>query len=253
MHAPETSLYNAIIITCIIFGSVIILLIVAMMRQHRRNIDLYKLKISAEISTLEKERSRIASDLHDDLGPMLSAIKFKISSIEPNNDDKELLLQAESYIDDVLQKLRQISNDLMPGTLLRKGLTYAVDEFIQRVSGYHRLVITFSHTEIPSLPNDISINLYRIILEIIHNALKHSFGTHLNINLSGDEKKIALKTEDNGKGFDIFTANKNFKGLGLRNILSRTELLGGDMYVESAPGEGTSYSISIPLDQNDNT
>lgn len=208
---------------------------------------MYKMKISAEITTLENERSRISADLHDDLGPMLSAIKFKISNVDAEGDDYAQLRQAESYIDDVIQKLRQISNDLMPGTLLRKGLAFAVEEFIQKVSGLHNLSINFVHNQISSLPDETCINLYRIILEIIHNALKHSQATVLNIRLSATDKVIKLETSDNGKGFDYLLANKNYKGLGLRNILSRTELLGGEMYVESAPGEGTSYNITIPL------
>ena len=247
MHAPEITIYNAVIFTFLIFGTIVTLLIVSMMKQHKRNIDLYKMKISAEITTLENERKRISADLHDDLGPMLSAIKFKISSVDAADEDLVQLEQAESYIDDVIQKLRQISNDLMPGTLLRKGLSFAVEEFIQKVSGLHNLVINFKHTPIPSLPDEACVNLYRIILEIIHNALKHSQATNLDISLTVSDKKLKLATSDNGKGFDYLVANKKFKGLGLRNILSRTELLGGEMYVESAPGEGTSYVITIPV------
>jgi signal transduction histidine kinase len=247
MHETEITIYNAVIFTFLIFGTIVTLLIVSMMRQHNRNIELYKMKISAEITTLENERKRISADLHDDLGPMLSAIKFKISSVDAEDEDLEQLKQAESYIDDVIQKLRQISNDLMPGTLLRKGLAFAVEEFIQKVSGLHNLVINFTHSSIPSLPDETCVNLYRIILEIVHNALKHSHATNLNINLSASEKRLKLSTADNGKGFDYLSANKKYKGLGLRNILSRTELLGGEMYVESASGEGTSYVITIPV------
>ncbi len=247
MHAPEITIYNAVIFTFLIFGTIVTLLIISMMKQHKRNIELYKMKISAEITTLENERKRISADLHDDLGPMLSAIKFKISSVDAVDEDLDQLEQAEAYIDDVIQKLRQISNDLMPGTLLRKGLSFAVEEFIQKVSGLHNLVINFKHTPIPSLPDEACVNLYRIILEIIHNALKHSQATNLDITLTVNDKRLKLATSDNGKGFDYLTANKRYKGLGLRNILSRTELLGGEMYVESAPGEGTSYVITIPV------
>ena len=208
---------------------------------------MYKSKLSAEIATLEKERARISADLHDDLGPMLSAIKFKMSGLEVGTEDAETLTEAEHYIDDVIKKLRMISNDLLPGTLLRKGLAFATEEFIHNVRNTNNMAISFSYGNIPPLRTELCVNLYRIIQEIIHNAIKHSGASKMTVRLDATDHLMQLVCSDNGKGFDHNKANKEKTGLGLRNVWSRTELLQGDLYLESAPGEGTTYTIELPL------
>jgi signal transduction histidine kinase len=96
-------------------GVVLIYFIVTIVRHQRRNIRLYKSKILAEITTLEKERARIASDLHDELGPILSAVKFKINSLDIHNDeDQNLLDKSNKNIDEIIRRMREISNDLLP-------------------------------------------------------------------------------------------------------------------------------------------
>lgn len=249
MHATENSIYYAILIICLVVGCIIGFFIVSLIRQHRKNIELYKLKVSAEISTLEKERARISADLHDDLGPMLSAVKFKIGSAEAHGEDVELLKDAEHYIDDVIRKMRMISNNMLPGTLMRKGLEFAVTEFLSQASTGTAMKISFSHNDIPVLYDDLKINLYRIVQEIVHNAMKHSHASQMKIELFATDKIITLRSSDNGRGFDHQKAGKENTGLGLRNLLSRTELLQGELFIESTPGKGTSYNIEIPLER----
>lgn len=246
MHAQEITFYHAVIIAFLVFGLVCGCFIFVMFRQHRRNIELYKAKLGAEITTLETERQRIANDLHDDLGPLLSAIKFNIGGIETNTEDEQLVKVAEKYLDDVVQKLRQISNDLMPVTLTRKGLTYAIEEFMEKVKGSSHLKIQFSYPEMPTLPDETNINLYRVLLEIIHNALKHSNADVLSIALQISKNDISIETKDNGTGFNVSKTIQHNTGRGLSNILNRTELMGGELFIESAPNAGTSYSITIP-------
>lgn len=246
MHAQEITFYHAVIISFLIFGLVCAFFIILMFRQHRRNIELYKAKLGAEITTLENERQRIANDLHDDLGPMLSAIKFNIGEIETNAADKQLVTDAEKYLDEVVHKLRQISNDLMPATLIRKGLTYAIEEFIARVNTGTQLKIQFSYPEMPPLPDMVNINLYRVLLEIIHNTLKHAKATTLDIGIRVNKNEISIITIDNGGGFLVSGMIRETGGRGLSNIMNRTELIGGEVFIESHAGKGTSYSIIIP-------
>ncbi len=247
MYAPEATILSTILITFVVFGGIIGFFIFSMIKQHRKNIEMYKSKLSAEITTLEKERARISADLHDDLGPMLSVIKMKVSSIDVNPEDEPLLEEAEGYIDGVIKKIRLISNDLLPGTLLRKGLVFAIQEFIQIIGSAKNMKISFTHDTIPSLPRELCVNLYRIVQEITHNAVKHSGADHLKISLNVINDKLILVCSDNGKGFDYNKAGKERSGLGLRNLWSRTELLHGDLYLESNPGEGTTYTIEFPL------
>lgn len=215
--------------------------------QHRRNIELYKSKIAAEITTLEKERARIAADLHDDIGPMLSAIKFKIGGVESDIEGILLLKESGGHIDEVIKKLRLISNNLLPPTLRRKGLVFAVEEFIQQTGNSNKMKIDFTYRDIPILETELSVNLYRIIQEIVHNAIKHSDAHNMKINLSAANNILQLICFDNGRGFNYFKAHKDKTGLGLRNVWSRTELLHGDVFFESKPGEGTNYTIEVPI------
>lgn len=247
MDAHETTIYTTILIVSIVGGSIIIFFILSMMRQHRRNIALYKSKIKAEITTLENERSRVSADLHDELGPLLFTVKFKISSVESTPEDQKVLEEASSYLDDIIQRIREISNDLMPGTLLRKGVFLAIEEFIEGLSKNTPVHILFTYPTIVDLSKEKAINLYRIVQEIIHNTLKHSKATDLEIELIATDSKITLHSHDNGIGFDYLTKTRENTGLGLRNLLSRTELMGRDLYVEAKPGDGTSYTIEIPL------
>jgi signal transduction histidine kinase len=247
MDANETKIYTTVLISCVVGGGILLFFIISLIRHHRRNIALYKSKVRAEITTLENERFRVSADLHDELGPLLFTVKFKISSIEVNHEDQELVEEASSHLDDIIQRIRDISNDLMPGTLLRKGVHFAIEEFVDNIVKTTALQISFTYSDISEIPQEKAINLYRIVLEIIHNTLKHARATFLNIGMSSSENKLILVTVDNGIGFDYSVEKKENAGLGLRNLLNRTELMNGDIYIESEPGKGTKYQIEIPL------
>ncbi len=255
MDPHQTKIYTAILITSLIIGSILLYFIVSLIQQQRRNRRLYLSKIQAEISTLENERTRIAGDLHDELGPLLSAIKMKLSSIETESREDEITMQETAeHITDIIHRLREISNDLMPNTLLRKGLTFAIEEFINKFSGSllpgeqaTSLKINFKHRDIPELSKEITINLYRIVQEIIHNTIKHSKASILNIELIAIDNKVILSTEDNGTGFNYKVAMIENNGLGLRSLVSRNDIMQGDFYIESQLGKGTIYTVEIPI------
>jgi signal transduction histidine kinase len=122
----------------------------------------------------------------------------------------------------------------------------ALEEFIPSVNKSNGLEIKFAHSKIPDLSLEKSINLYRILQEIIHNTIKHANASDLRIELKIEKNIIVLLTQDNGKGFDYNRTSKDQKGLGLRNLLSRTEVIGGSMYIESQPNKGTKYTFEIP-------
>jgi len=248
MDAQQTTLFTAILITTFFVGGILIYFIIILIRQQRRNARLYRSKILAEITTLENERARIANDLHDELGPLLSAIKFKLSSIEINNADDEIQMEESSkHLNDIIIRMREISNNLMPSSLLRKGLVVALDEFVRKMPASTGLQINFKHSNIPELGKEKTINTYRIVQEIVHNTIKHADASLLNIELKMENGKMILLTQDNGKGFDYAFATKENTGLGLRSLLSRTDIMNGNLYIESNKGEGAKYSIEIPV------
>ena len=247
MDAQQTKIYTAIIIAALVIGSILIYFIVSLIQQQRKNSRLFKEKIKAEITTLENERSRVSADLHDELGPLLFSVKFKLSGLETTAEDHDAVEAATAYIDDIIQRIRDISNDLMPGTLVRKGVLYAIEEYIDGLSKNETLKITFTHTDIPELDKAKAINIYRLVMEIIHNTLKHAKAGFLDIEFKRDGDRLILTTQDNGTGFDYEAMKLNNGGLGLRSMLNRAEVMEGDMYVESGPGKGTNYIIEIPI------
>jgi signal transduction histidine kinase len=250
MDTHETKIYVALLIVVGFMGIFLLFFVITILRHQRRNQELYKAKVNAEITTMEKERTRIASDLHDDLGPMLSAVKLLINDLElRGEDDKATLVRANGYIDDVLLQLRTISNDLVPQALNRKGLVVAVDEFISELNEKRAMHIDFTFTKDLDIPSSKGIHLWRIIHEMIHNADKHANASKMEILLEEKNEKLILNLHDNGCGFDSKDLITVQKGLGLKNILSRVEALKGNLYIDSNPRSGTAYSIEIPTKQ----
>lgn len=252
MDAKEASFYTTVLIISVIVGVIIIYFIVSIIRQQRRNLILYRKSILTEITTLEKERSRIASDLHDEIGPVLSAIKFRVDSF--NLQDEADQLESEKtlqQIDGLIQRMREISFNLMPSTLIRKGLAVALREFIDYCNkNDSSLKIIFRNEESLLLHEQQSVNLYRIAQEVIHNAIRHSQATELKLELRRDKNKIVFASFDNGMGFNYDNKFSESTGYGLRNLLSRAEIMGGKMFVESKKGKGTTYIFEIPVNDD---
>src|SRR6187402_3452949 len=207
MDAKETSLYTAILIVSIIVATIIIFFIISIIRQQRKNVELYRKNVLAEITAMEKERARIAADLHDELGPMLSAIKLKIGSFElTDEDDKREAKKTDDHIDSLMKRMREISYDLIPNTLIRKGLVVALKQFTDFINESDGLKINFKADDDISPEQNKSIHIYRIAQEVINNTIRHSGAKLLNINLKQENGTLILATTDDGEGFDHHAA-----------------------------------------------
>ena len=170
MDAKETTFYTSVLIICAVLGIIITYFIISIIRQHRRSLQLHKQSIYMEITTLEKERARMAADLHDEVGPILSAVKLRLNSLDIHNEaDAQEVETTNQQIDQLLKRMREISFDLMPTSLIRKGLPAALNEFIEYCNKSNELNIRFQYEEV-ELSQQQAINLYRIIQEIIHNT-----------------------------------------------------------------------------------
>lgn len=248
MDPSEKELYNSLLIVVGVVGIILLYFIITIIRYQRRSLRLHKEKIQAEIDTLEKERKRIASDLHDELGPLLSAVKLQINSLDITEPgDQQVIDTSSSHIDTIITKLREISNNLMPNTLMRKGLKRAIEEFIVNSQQASGLQIKFVCPQELALDKQKEINIYRIIQELLHNTIKHARATYLIIQITVENNSLLLMTADDGKGFDYFAKAKDNPGLGLRNLQSRAEVMGGDIACLSEPGKGTMYTFEIPV------
>ena len=248
MDATEKGYYDALLMVAVVVGIILLYFIITAVRYQRRSQRLHKERIKAEIETLENERRRIAADLHDELGPLLSAVKLGINNLDTRvAEDLRQIERSSQHIDSIIKKLREISNDLMPNTLLRKGLRAALEEFIENSRQAYRLPVKFICEQELQLDQNKEINLYRIVQEIMHNTIKHAKASMLIIKISTQDNRLFLMSADNGIGFDYISKNHDNLGLGLRNLQSRTEVMGGEFTCNAEPGKGTAYTIEIPL------
>jgi signal transduction histidine kinase len=238
--------YTTVFISLLI-AVIIIFFVVSIIAYHRRYIQLQRDRLVAEISILENERKRIAADLHDSIGPMLSTIKLNIHSIDVTEEHDQLIVRKSStYIDEVIKNLRQISHNLLPATLERKGLAEALHEFITQAPATPQ--IRFHTSGAIDIPKEKEIHVFRIIQEIVHNTLKHAEAKQLQIVLSREPDFFLILVKEDGKGFDVHKAKVESTGLGMKSLAIRTDILGGSLQIASEPGQGTNYFVKIPLE-----
>ena len=238
-------LFYTVIVTSLLIAIIIIYFVISILRYHRRYIRLQKERIHAEITMQEMERKRIANDLHDSLGPLLSTAKLYIHSISVSSDeDKQLLDRAGTYIDETITGLREISYNLVPGSLSRNGLTEALKEYINRLNTARVLNIELIIDGPISVAKENEVHLFRIIQEIIHNTVKHAKATNLQLKFTRDEGDQLIVITDDGIGFDPAGIRKS-GGLGLKSIESRCEMLNASMQLISAKGKGCKYVIKF--------
>jgi two-component system NarL family sensor kinase len=203
------------------------------------------------IEAEEKERRRIASDLHDGVGQLFSAVKLNLSSLLErvsfnNTDEKALADKTLDMVDESCKEVRTIAHQMMPNILLKTGLATAIEDFIGKIDSRHLKINLATYNMDSRLDSSIETVLYRVVQECVNNVIKHSQATLLDINLARETDNISVTIEDNGKGFN--TADKSkFDGIGLKNIITRVEYLQGTVDISSDMNKGTLIAIYIPL------
>jgi signal transduction histidine kinase len=203
---------------------------------NKRQAELFNMTASIQ----DNERKRIAQDLHDGIGSLLSAAKLKLSSVQQRTPVAETL----HLIDDATAELRSISHNLMPATLSKLGLIAALQNMIDRLNSKETKINLIIHGIDERLQEEMEIFTYRIISELMNNVVKHSNSTEATIQVIKYPTAINITIEDNGIGFD--TNEQQHKGIGLTNIRSRVEYLKGTMHIDSSTGKGTTVVIDIP-------
>jgi signal transduction histidine kinase len=243
----DDKIFYITIFISLLIAVIIVFFVVSIISYHRRYIRLQRERIMAEITILENERKRIAADLHDSMGPLLSTIKLNIHSITVADErDNQIIAKSSTYIDEVIRGLRQISHNLLPATLERKGLTEALHEFIRQVSEKQPLEIKFHTSGQIDIPPEKEIHIFRIIQEITHNTLKHARATQLQIVLTRESGFYLVLIKENGTGFDVKKARAESSGLGMKSLAIRTDILRASLSIDSVPGQGTNYFVKIP-------
>jgi two-component system, NarL family, sensor kinase len=232
-----------LVILTVFFSS---LVIIFQKNIRRKQQQLFK----AVLETQEKEQQRIGKDLHDEMGPLLSAAKLNLEALKASADTRAA--NSISYInmllDEAVKGVRNSAHDLMPSTLEKFGLIAAIEELCSRVNNVGKIKILLEHQDLEETELDplTRLNIYRIIQEIINNTLKHSGASELLLTFDRRKKNLSITTRDNGVGFNPETARN---GIGLRNIESRVKLLNGEYDVKTGPGQGTQVTISFDTEK----
>lgn len=211
-----------------------------------------EIRTKAILDAEEKERRRIAQDLHDGVGQLLSAAKLNLSNLDSKliaqtEEQKAAMQNALNLVDDSVKEVRLVSHNMMPNTLIKLGLGSAVREFITKLGNAPNLKIDLEIVGLDTrLENQVETVLYRVIQEIINNIIKHAKASHISMQLIRHETEMNVMIEDNGIGFDT-SRLENFEGIGLKGIQTRIEFLNGSVHFDSSIGRGTTVIIDIPL------
>lgn len=205
--------------------------------------------LSAVLRTEEKARSNFSKELHDGLGPLLSSAKMSLSALAHGEQDehrRKLIDSTTTVIEEAIRSLREISNNLSPHVLNDFGLARGVRNFIDKSLAMHPVKIDFkTNLTTERFDKDVEVILYRVICELIHNSLKHAECDQMTLSVQYNDPYIVLRYHDNGRGFDPGAMLDC--GMGLSNISSRVNSLGGSCEITSKPGEGMQASIRISL------
>ncbi|MBP8766093.1 MAG: sensor histidine kinase [Ferruginibacter sp.] len=200
----------------------------------------------------EQERTRLAKDLHDGLGGMLSGIKFSLSNMKENlimtPGNAQAFERSIDMLDSSIREMRRVAHSMMPEVLMKYGLDTAVKEYCNEIGRSGVLRINYQSVGMTGVnPEQITaVTVYRIVQELVNNSIKHAAAKNVLVQLhfSPKEKQLAITVEDDGKGFDT-TLLKQSTGIGWSNIQNRVEFLKGKLDVNSSIGKGTSVLIEI--------
>jgi signal transduction histidine kinase len=237
----------------VLVGCVVLVIGFAIIRHRRQTGNQQDLFTYQLLDSMEAERKRIASELHDSIGQELLIIKNRallaLSNLKDKKSVREQLEEISNTASQALQETREITYNLRPYQIDRLGLTKAIESIINRVERTTTIKFTSDIDPIDNLvPKEMEIHVYRIIQECINNIIKHANATTGKVIIKRWSDRLNIDVEDNGKGFDVsLERSKDAHGMGIHGIAERTRLLGGTMKVESSLGNGTRVLITIIL------
>jgi len=250
----------------ILLGSALSILLIALLsyRNYRHKQQLQQQRITelekekqllateAVLKGQEEERSRLAKDLHDGLGGMLSGIKYSFSNMKETlimTPDNMLGFQRGlDMLDSSISELRRVAHSMMPEALMKFGLNAALKDFCTSInnSGVLKVIYQSHDADNLDISQTASVTIYRIVQELLNNSIKHAAATQVLVQLNKEHNKLLLTVEDDGKGFDVASL-QNASGIGWTNIKSRLDYLKGKLDIQSEPGKGTSVNIEITV------
>ena len=199
----------------------------------------------------EEERTRLAKDLHDGLGGILSGVKYSLTNMKDNMiisaENAERFERTMTMLDQSISELRRVAHNMMPESLTKVGLDKALQDICNSINKSGTLQLTYQSFELhdETIPQDKASVIYRVIQELLNNMLKHASASKALLQLIRKDHTLSITVEDNGKGFNKEILLNN-TGMGYGNLLNRITYLEGTIDVQTAPGDGTSVNIEIP-------
>jgi signal transduction histidine kinase len=203
--------------------------------------------IDAMIAGQEKERQKVAGELHDDLGSLMATIKLHFDNAKVGKKDPALQ-NAQKLLEEAYQKIRGMAHSKNSGVMSDQGLLSAIQKMAKTITETDALEVTVEDFGLGErLENSLELSIFRMVQELVANAIKHAEASKVNIQLTQHEDNLNIIVEDNGKGFDRSQLDTPKSGMGLTNIEKRVEHLEGNFTVDSILGKGTSILIDIPV------
>lgn len=208
-----------------------------------------RLLLNSSLEAQERERKRIAMELHDGLGPLIALAKLNINHLQGKVPDADAKFTEKSleYLHEIHQGIKQISGALMPYALEQFGLKIALENLIDEVQTVAKPEINlYVNLEPASFDKTFELNVYRLVQELLNNAVRHAEASQISVQVFADEGRIVVMIEDDGKG--LLSDNPlQSSGLGLKNIMSRVNAFDGYLNIDTNPQDGTTITIYIPL------
>lgn len=205
---------------------------------------------SAAMEGEERERLRLSKELHDGLGPLLSTLKIYYEAMEKRPDDMEIQKRIKNILNDSISSVKEISNNLSPYVLQNLGVSKALKAFTDKLVFAGKLAIELETNVEERLDEKIEITVYRLVTEMLNNTLKHARAKNVNIQLKQLNQTLSVYYHDDGVGFDATGIQNNTSGIGLFNMKSRIEKMGGSCEFISSPGDGFHMNAQMPLMTN---
>ena len=264
IQLQKAQLFKKDIWNYILAGSILTILVISILsyRNYRHTKSLQQQRISeletekqlsateAVLKGEEQERTRLAKDLHDGLGGMLSGIKYTLNDMKGNlimtAENAQAFERSMDMLDSSIREMRRVAHNMMPEALVKFGLDTAIRDFCNDITKSGALQVQYQSIGLDDAELDQvkNVTIYRIVQELLNNTMKHASAKNALVQLTYNKEQLTVTVEDDGKGFDPALL-KLSKGIGWSNIQNRVEFLKGTWDVSSEPGKGTSVHIEI--------
>jgi len=215
--------------------------------QYKQDLQLIQTRfektlLETQLEIQEQTFTQISQEIHDNIGQVLSLVRLNVNRLSSAGNE-ESINQTDRLLGRAITDLRHLSHNLNSDYLKRSGLAEALAQLLNNLERTGKFTTSFScHADAEHFTDDGSIILYRIVQEVINNIIKHADANHIAISISEDKTSTFITVADNGKGFDASVVKG---GIGLKNILSRAQMIGASVNIKSAVNKGTTITVAV--------